>query len=284
MKPSLKKLKEDKRDLRIGGIIDLPRLEDIPNKLVLLEPTVVQQKNSDFCGAASASALSEVQEKVRLSFEWLFAVCKMVEGDLNSWGTDFRIVGKVLTKYGSIEYKDAPHSLETQSVEFLKDINNWDKDLFIKALRHRKASYIRVDGKYSTFDDIRAYMYFYHLKGQVNGVMIGVNWGWSLRDKYIEESVDEGFGHAMAVIGWDGDYLIVQNSAGEEAGDKGRHYIHRRVIDKDVSDYGAFMFIDEEKEKLEYHIAVGAKLTDNVWVVLFNSIKTIWNLLKNYFQ
>lgn len=284
MNPGLKKISEDKRDFRIGALIDLPELKDIPNELVLIRPTVVQQKDSDFCGAASASAVSEPQENVRLSFEWLFAVCKMIDGDLDSWGTDFRTVCKALTKYGSIEFKDAPYSLETHSAKFLKDINNWDKNLFIDALKHRKASFIRVDGKYTTFDDIRAFMYYYHLKGQTNGVMIGLNWGWSLKDVFIEDAVDQGFGHAMAVIGWKGDYLIVQNSAGEEAGDRGTHFIHRRVIDKDVPSYGAIMFIDEPREVLEYHIATNSKLTDNVWVSLLKSFLSLWNLLKNYFR
>lgn len=278
IKNGLRPLVEDSRDLKVGAFLDLPKLKDIPDKLILGEPSVVNQYDTDFCGAAATSALSELHEGIPLSFEWLFAVAKMIEGDKDSWGLDLRTACKAAVKYGSIKRTEAPYSLDDKPDSFLRDINNWDKDLFLAALEHRKKTYVRLSSSYSPFDTIRAFMYYYHLRGEKNGALIGLEWNYPLRELYIEPSDagGSGFGHAVAAIGFEGDYLYIQNSAGKEAGDKGHHWVHKDIINRDVGRYGAYTLLDIPRDHIEYHVQIGSKVTDNWLDLIISAIKRIF--------
>lgn len=248
---------EDTRDLKLGVVYDLPKLEDLPKKFSLgVKVKVKDQKNSDFCTAFASCTVSEIQEGVELSPEWIFAVGKMIEGgNPDTFGLELRTICKAHQKHGCIEKKDAPFSLENKDPKFLRRIENWDVRLFDKAIVHKKESYFDVKGPYDSFDDIRASMYKFK-----DGVLLGVVWSWDTSQTYINEISDKGDGHALAVaVGWDGDYLIVRNSWGQKAGKKGDHYIHRKVINHFVNMYGAYMFSDISPEKAREYIEKGVK-------------------------
>ena len=109
----LQKSKKDKRDIQLGAVFALPKLEELPKEYQVNGFVKIKnQGSSDLCAAFAAAATSEEQEMVELSPEYIFAKAKELTGDPNSWGLNLRDVCKVLTKIGSIEQKDSPFELE----------------------------------------------------------------------------------------------------------------------------------------------------------------------------
>lgn len=279
MNYGLKPKTQDERDFKLGSVYDLPSLKSLPRKFLLPKVKIKNQRQSDFCAAFASCTISELQEGVELAPEWLFAVAKSIEGgDPDSFGLELRSVCKAHQKHGCIEAKDSPYSLENKPASFLRRIENWP-DLYDKAIVHKKGSYFDVKGPYDSFDDIRASIFKFK-----SGVLIGVVWSWDKSKAYIDEASDEGEGHALAVaLGWDGDYLVVQNSWGKDTGKDGYHYIHRNVINKFVGMYGAYMFSDISKEEAEDYIKHGTK-ADKIKLGLLGTLLGLYETLLDLFQ
>lgn len=245
MNKGLKPLPVDERDFKVGQIMSLPKLEDLPEEFELPTLGVKNQYDSDFCSAFAATLVSESQEGIELSPEWHFAVSKKISGDVKEWGQDLRSACEVSVKYGDIPQKDAPFTLKDKTPEVLRDINNWP-DLFTLAIGQKKKSYIKVKGPYDDFDDIRATIY--KLK---TPVMIGLVWSWGLNNYELKGIDNNGFGHAITVVGWNSKGLILQNSGGIKMGFKGQHVIGREEINHFVPLYGAFTFIDYSQDEVK---------------------------------
>lgn len=269
----LRPLPEDLNDFSLGSVLDLPALSEIPEAYTVGLPSIAHQKKSDFCAGAASCSISELQEGVPLSYEWVFAVSRVILGEDN-WGCDLRTICKVHTKYGAPERSEVPYSLDTHSPDFLRKIENYPEDLFNKALKHKKKTYFAVNGPYDAYDNIRATMW--HFRQEKCGVLFGVMWAWSIKQVYMNEVPKGGFGHAMAQIGWTEKGMFVQNSMGAEAGEEGRHYFTRELVNKFVARYGAFIFIDMPREDAEWYIQNGVKLTDH-WLV--GLLKAFWKLI-----
>ena len=250
----LKPKSYDVRDMKLGQAFDLPSLSELPKSFHLDLPRVLHQGfNTDFCSATAGGSLVELHEKAPLAWQWAFAVGKLLDGgDVDSFGLELRTICKVLVKYGIPEEKDIPAEFASKPPEFLRRIENWPNDLYDKALKHRQGSFVSITGDTDAFDDIRRYIFKF--KNQQNGVLFGVLWGWSLNQIIMETAGESNYGHALASLGWDEKdgkpYLYIQNSYGEEAGEGGRHYFGRDVINKNVDIYGAFAFNDLTKEDL----------------------------------
>lgn len=258
----LKKLPRDERDFKVGSLYKLPDLKDLPDKYEVETLGVKDQKESDFCALFSSATVSEVQEGVELCPEWGFAVAKSIDDDPNGFGTDLRTVCKVMTKYGLPKAEDAPYSLKNKSDSFLRSLANWPNELMDKAAYHRKKSYARADeGPYDPFDNLRASLWKFRDEKRL--AVIGLIWSWFENDVYLEKINTSQGGHAVAVVGWDirkdKDYLIIQNSYGSDAGRNGKHYISREIINKYVSEYGAYMFMDLSREEAEDYLKHGRK-------------------------
>jgi hypothetical protein len=90
-----------------------------------------------------------------------------------------------------------------------------------------------------------------------------VNWGWSTSEPFINDLGNGGFGHAVCAIGWTKkngkDYLIIANSWGESAGDRGLFYLSREVVDHFVERFGAFMFTDIPADEAKWYKENGYK-------------------------
>lgn len=269
----LKKKKDDPKIFKVGQFIKLPELIELPDKFRLGEPRIKNQYQSDFCSAFAVTGDSEFQEGIELSPEYQFALIKYIEGDVDGWGAELISACKSVVKFGSLPKSKARYSLENESPSFLRDIKNWDAGLLSEIKPYKKESYFEVKGPYDAFDDIRATIW--HFRKEKVPIMFGVEWGWDLSKIYIDKQED-GYGHAMYAIGWEGDSLIVVNSAGENAGDKGVHYIHRNIINRSVDLWGAYGLIDIPRQVIEYHIQTGTYLQDN-WVIKF--IKQIISIL-----
>lgn len=266
MKKGLQKLPSDSRDFQLGFITRLPSLQELPYHLQLESPDVRDQKETDYCSAYAFTSANELQEDVLFSPEWHFAVSKEISGDVNAWGQNLRDAAKVLTKYGSLPQKHAEMGVDDENA---REIDNWNPKHKKTAQRYRKKSYVAVTGPYDMFDNIRATLYKF--KKENRGIAIGLLWRWNIKEKKLEMKNKGYFGHAMLVTGYDGDYLIVQNSAGREAGYGGLHFIHKDVINTDVPQYGAFMLVDLSPEDIEK----GITLEDN-WFIRLIKILQSW--------
>lgn len=279
-KPGLRELPPDDRDVRLGALVKLPALKDLPRRFNLGDSIIKDQDNSDFCTAFASATASELQEGVELSPEWIFAVGKMIDGDVDSFGLDLRTVCKVHTKYGAIESKDAPFSIKEKSASFLRHLENWDEGLFDKAVLHKKKSYASaIEGPYDAFDNIRASIYYF--RNERRAVFFGViwSWGWDVY-KLLKPGVT-GEPHCIVCKGWDEDGLIIQNSGGKSVGKDGYHRMSREVVNKFASQYGAYMFLDYTKDELQWYLDNRVKLDDHWLLGLLKSLIQLMRWTKN---
>lgn len=253
IKQGLRLTPKDDRDFKTGSLTKLPPLSELPKEFKLKTLGVKNQGDTDYCSAFATTLVSESQEGVELSPEWHFAKSKELSGDKDEWGQDLRTALKVSVKYGDLMQKDAPFSLKDKPDEFLRDIKNWNIPLSL-VIGQRKKSYIKVEGQYDSYDDIRATLYKFKTP-----VLIGVEWSWSISD-YILQGHNGGFGHAITVIGWNDKGLILQNSAGVEAGQNGEHILPREETNYFVERYGAYTFIDLSPEEVKELLKRGIML------------------------
>lgn len=265
---------QDKRDLPLGAITTLPSLDELPEHFELDILGIKDQKQTDFCAAFAGTLLSEIQEGIELSPEYLFAKAKEIVGDHTEWGLQLRDVFKALQKKGTLPKSDAPFSVENKDRDFLANWKNWASELDEKALVHRKQSYFDVTGKYDHFDNARAAMWKFRHKKQ--GIEFGVQFGWSISRVVLDVIPQGGFGHALAstgasVIENGVPVLIVKNSYGKQAGDNGTHYITREIYNHFVEKYGHYMMVDIPPEDAKYMIERNIKIGDNWIVQLFKA-------------
>lgn len=263
----LKPLPFDERDFPMGAIVDLPKLEDLPESFEFPKNFVLDQGNTDYCTAFATDLASSYQEGIEPCPEWGFAASKYLSGDKDEWGQDLRSACKRHVKLGMLPKIYSPYSLKTHTDDFLRDYDNWP-DLTSKTLFHAKKTFFKVSGPYSSYDNIRATM----IKLKI-APFIGLLWSWSLSDTELKDIKDNGFGHAVCVVGYNSKGLIIQNSAGESAGDGGRHTVSKEVINHFVEKYGAFAFLDlspeEAKQMLEQGIKLGtASIFKSIWLFL----------------
>jgi len=254
MNTGLQPLKPDSRDLKLGSITKLPDLSELPENFGYASLGIKHQDrhtdNSDYCTAYSTCTVSELQEEVELNPEWVFAKTK--EGDMDSWGANLRDACKIHQKYG------APKEEDVEIPDNPRDISQYDT---YPTTVHRKRSYFFVDGQFDSFDNIRASMYKY--RNKKCGVVIGIKWTWSLKERVLKLNNRNGFGHAIAVMGWNKDGLVVQNSYGKSAGKYGAHIMTREVVNEYVKTYGAFMFLDIDPDDARYYIDNGIDIDAN---------------------
>mgnify|MGYP001557776439 CR=1 FL=1 len=243
-------LKPDPRDFQLGAAFDLPKLSELPESFELEPYSILNQGNSDQCTAFATAGASALQEGIGLVSEYNFAISKVLSGNLEAWGQDLRTAMKTHQHFGTIEEKDRPQgfSILEKPPEFLKDIKNWpDREILeIKALVHAKNSYVQVTGLYDSYDSIRAAIWKF--RAEKRAVCVGLIWSWGTTPN-LDGISDQGFGHALMATGWEGDRIVLVNSWGEGAGDKGKHYATREIINHYTKIYGSFMFIDLSPEE-----------------------------------
>lgn len=256
--------KYDPRDYALGGISDLPKIEDIP-KEIFLKATIKNQGNTDFCSAYASCAISEIQENVEFEPSWSFAKSKELSGNKDEWGQDLRTALKTHVRYGALPVDNLPFNTETKTKTFLRDIDNWP-ELEDLTWPYRKKSYFKVTGQYDHFDNARASIAKFN-----SGIEFGVQWGWPTNKPILDTIPQSGFGHALAVTGYctleNGmEALQIQNSYGIEVGMNGYFYMTREVYNHFANIYGHYMFIDISPEEAKKCYDKGIKL-DDTWIV-----------------
>lgn len=268
---SLRTLPPDNRDFSLGAFKTLPELKDLPPSF-RLPYRVKNQGDTDLCSAYATCAVSEAQEGFELIPEYTFASSKLITGDIEEWGQDLRSACKAHVKFGALAAYEIPETFLDSTPEKLRDFATW-QDYQSSAELHKKQSYFLVTGPYDAFDNIRATLYQYQTP-----IAIGIQFGYPLTQKTLNK-IKTGYGHAMTVIGYEVDedgepVLIVGNSYGEEAGDRGVHYITREVINHWFDTYGAFTFVDVDPEQVKYNQKYGIRPGDNWLIQIGKVIKT----------
>src|SRR3990167_4312660 len=161
----LKPKTEDARDYKLGAVIpinEFPKLEYLPINFELDTSDQKDQGSSDFCTGYTTSLLIGTNEGVPIDANWMFAKSKELTGDIDEWGQGLRDALKVGVKFGALEIKDSPLyrvSPDSEENKLLRDIKNWP-DTQKKEEKHKHKTFWEVTGPYSTFDNIRATMYW----------------------------------------------------------------------------------------------------------------------------
>lgn len=285
MKGGLQKTPKDKRDISVGAVLRFPTLEELPkNGIGILKPLKIKdQGDDDTCAARSSDAVSEDQEGTLLCDYFTFALAKFIDGDPESWGTNLRSVAKAHTKYGALAQEDC-QQCQNNSHELSRDRdwNTWEskEHLLELAKKYKKASYLKIDGPYDVFDNIRATLYL--MRTERRSSFTGALW------KYVWTTAPNGFipkfdlnkgefGHSFKIFDWkevEGElYLTAQLSNGTDTGDKGIFYFPRNVVNKEFT-YGSYTFSD---------IPIGEvkKRGWSLQIKLLNFLRE-WNFLKSW--
>jgi hypothetical protein len=240
----LQPTEKDSRDFKLGNVVSLPQLEEIPESFDLGVVQLVDQID-DFCTGAATCAASALQEGVPLSWKYSMAASKEITGDKDEWGQQIRPAMLTHVKVGAIPLDESPHEQNTDS-KFLRDIKNWPDYLKSIALKHKKKSVFFVSGQYDHYDNIRALIWKFREKKKA--VVSGVIWNWPLDTELIDQVKNEGTGHCIVYRGWTSKGLIMQNSYGTKAGHGGFHIVSREVVNKNFAIFDGAMFIDIDPE------------------------------------
>jgi hypothetical protein len=191
----------DKRDVLMSEVYPLP-VRIAPEMPQPFDLTILNQNGYPYCVGYSSAALKqekELRERVSKVFDgdWIYQKCKEIDG-YNGTGTYLRVAMKVLQKQGA-KPKDEPES---------------------EAVKYRIGGYAKVDDL--SFEGLKRAIF-------VNGAIIagftGSNAGW--QNAYIRppKEGEATWGHAVCIIGYTKDYLIFQNSWGNQWGENGLGYI-----------------------------------------------------------
>lgn len=223
----------------------------LPEEYSVGKPFIKDQANTDFCPGESSSAVNEDEEGIEFSPEWQFSQIKKVMGEWKSYGADLRSAAKALKNAGSLPKSQAPFSVHTNDRDFLANWNNWPYALQQQAALYRKESFFMIDTLpgHDLFDSIRTALYQNAIAKR--SIMTGSVWyqEWTYAPGgVLPEDFSQPVGlHSYKIFGWTmiggQPYLMVQNSYGEDMGDKGVYYMPRSAANK-VLDQGLFMFRD----------------------------------------
>lgn len=273
LKGGLTPLPKDERDFQLGALVKYPLLTELPESFSLGAPLTIKDQNADgnedACTGYGTAGMNEYQENIPLSGAFSFAVGKADDLNKSSWGNDLRSAFRGVQKRGIAEETALSEEDKKLSPQARRDLENWSKPARTNALIHSKKAYVQTKGPYNAFNNIRCALWMY--RDEKRAVGFGVKWGWNLSD-YILSGTPDGFGHFMYAIGWQGDYLIVVNSAGRNAGRDGIHLVHKDTIEAYIPTFGAYQFIDltpeEVKARLEGEVTGLSALIDALLIFL----------------
>lgn len=255
----LKPEAKDPRDLKTGALIDLPKLSELPDSFTFQPVSVKNQYDTDFCSAFATCSVSELQEGVELDPLFSFAASKKLSGDPEAWGQSMSYALKGHCKIGTISQKDAPFDLDNVDPDKVRDISNFPESLLLKAIEHRKKSYLEITGPYDTFDNVRATIWKF--RNEKRAAVMGLFWNWNIYDYVLKGMSDRGYGHLVAIYGWTPEGLVILNSGGTGAGKAGFHILPREEANYYINTFnGAFMFLDLSPDEVSKMIEEGVKL------------------------
>ena len=253
MKFGLKPKTEDKRDFKVtqlGGFLT-PDIFDLPKKYLIGEPELKNQLNTLFCTLFSMSSILEPKEEAVLSPEfWAKEATKAYGENWPNEGLEQRQACKLALK-GALEANKVVYPLAQYGAEFVANPVNYKAEQDRYALEHAQSAYFEIKplGELDLFDSIRYTLWKFRdeKRGAVAGMLWDMEW---IRPEIIDTEGRAGGGHQVAIIGWQDDYLIIQNSYGTSAGKNGRHLFSRDIVNKRFN-LGLSIFKDCSPEEIE---------------------------------
>lgn len=198
---------KDNRDVLMSDIYPLP-IRIAPEMPEPFDLSILNQGQLPACVGFSSAAIKQEKEKrerVDKIFDgaWIYNECKKIDGMPSLQGTFLRIAMKVLQKQGA-KPKDEADS---------------------EAFRYRIGGYAQVDDV--SFDGLKRAIF-------VNGILLagfaGSNAGWQNQWIRPPKTGEATWGHAICICGYTKEYLIFQNSWGENWGEKGIGYIPKDYL------------------------------------------------------
>lgn len=250
----LLKLKKDSRDFSHHKIFGSVALSDLPLEFSIATPQINNQGTSDFCPGESTSEAAEDFYNETFSPEYSFAKIKEILGNWQQPGADLRTAMKAGIKYGFCPQNLAPLNLASNGRDQCANPANWPLSCDLAAGPYKFGGFLAVDGPGDTFSNIQNALFT-----QKMAVVAGSNW-------YADWEQDPGgiipktysilFStlHATNFFGWkqiNGQpYLMLQNSEGEDVGDRGIYYFPRSVVNKEFND-GLFYFVKQAPSNIQ---------------------------------
>ena len=296
MKYGLLPLKEDKRDFKHSQVFGSTPLVPLLDFNVSNTSKIKNQFDTDFCaGFSTAEDNEDIQGKIFCPL-YQFSKISQIKGDYTSFGADLRTACKSLVKFGSLPIEDSPYihdptNPNSKDRDFLANWTNWPSQLDIKAGLYKCGSYYSVDGNGDHFDNIRCILW--QNKDQHIPVEFGVMWRpeWTYAPNGIipeaTYTTPAGDGHALKICGQkiiNGQfYLVVQNSWGEQYGDKGYYYFPRSVINIEVNMFGAFTMKDMDAVTAQTYISYNLTTQDGLISMIVKIINSLYNDFKILF-
>lgn len=164
----------------------------------------------------------DIEKVLDLSPRFIYALCKKIDGYIGG-GTYLRIAMKVLQKWG-VSTEKTFKSDYSLSLDKFKDWNEIPDEAFNEAVGYKIQSYAKVA---ATWEAIKQAIY-------QNGVVLsgatGSRNGWSQLPIRPPEDGESTFGHAIALIGYDKDYIYFVNSWGSNWGEEGIGYFGKDYL------------------------------------------------------
>lgn len=230
-----------------------------------------------------------------------FSKIKQVRGEYAGFGANLRDAMQALVKFGSLKKNQSPFTFAENKPtdkdrDFLANWNNWPKNLDIIAALNKIASFFVCDGPYDAFDNIRSVLYTNYKTNLRIGVLFGLNWRpeWSEDpDGILPEAIyaqSAGSPHCTWLRGQkviNGiPYLKLQQSGGEDMGDRGIYYLPRSVVNKEfAANYGAFTGKNMSPKTAGFLIENGLSVNDNwlkgLWKIAWNFVSDIIKTFKH---
>lgn len=204
-KPGLVESPPDERDYALSSVS--PVIQRYPEVCPApFDLTINNQEAEPSCVGQSASTMKqekELREKVTKVFDgsWLYKECKKIDGMPSVEGTFLRCAFDILKKLGA------------------KPINENDPSPY------KIQMYARVDDL--SFEGLKKAIF---LHGTIQAGFTGSNPGWQGEVVRPPKAGEAMWNHAVALIGYEKDYIIGQNSWGENAHKKGLFKIPKTYI------------------------------------------------------
>lgn len=196
----------DKRDVLASQVS--PFVQRIPAECPPpFDLEILDQKTEPSCVAFATCAVKqerELRERIVETFDgsWLYARCKETDGLPNLAGTFIRQGLKMAQKLG------------------VKPLNKPESE----AYKYRIGGYALVDG---LLEGLKKAVF---VSGAVVAGYTGSNAGWQSKTIRPPKAGEPTWNHAVAIIGYTKDQLIIQNSWGKNAGDKGLFYVPKDYL------------------------------------------------------
>ncbi len=293
-------LPPDDRDFSHAQVFGSVAASDLPiEDFLVATPLEIKNQDlnypSDFCASYAAAECAEDEDQVIMVPEYTFAAAKWLlqqAGDPNAiseFGLNLRDIANAGTKVGFLPRTSDPFGCDTPHRpvrDFIANFKNWPESLAGIANKYKRASYFSaLTGPHDVFDNLRSALWLNRMSRVA--IFTGAIWrySWVVAPGGIIPTIYEsnGSGHAFEIIGQKtiaGEiYIVMRSSDGPSTGDNGFYYFNRQVVNKEIGQYGAFLFNPMPKDIAQWHIdnAIPATAGNLSRITVF--FKNIFNLL-----